>query len=147
MARNSRTSRRKRGREDLEQSVAEVEETMDNKPKSVCSEALGEKPEVQVLRQHFAKLCQGIQDPLNLAVQLYSEGVITKTVLGCIRNTSGTEKELILLEAVSDQVAIEPGKFTIFLNLLSKEAHLSSLAHSMEQQMRSKSAPLLILLG
>ena len=112
---------------------------MDRKTKSVCSEAQGEKPEVRVLRQHFAKLCQGIQNPLKLGVQLYSNGVITDTVLTHIRSASGTEKGLVLLGAVRDQVAVEPGKIDAFLSLLSEEPNLSSLADSMKQQMHSES--------
>ena len=117
---------------------------MDRKTKS---KALGEKPEVRVLRQHFAKLCQGIQNPLKLGVQLYSNGVITDTVLTRIRSASGTEKGLVLLGAVRDQFAIEPGKFEAFLSLLSEEPNLSSLADSMKQQMHSESTSSSILKG
>lgn len=100
------------------------------------SEELGEKPEVRVLRVNFAKLCKGIQDPLPLAIQLYSKGIITDALLKHVQSANGTEKSLTLLTAVRDQVEIEPGKFSSFLSLLREEPQLSSLAHSMELQIR-----------
>ena len=144
----ARTSRRSRGRGKRnpsfqERLFSETDETMGRRTKSVCSEPLGEKPEVRVLRQHFAKLCKGIQNPVNLGIKLYSYGIITDAVLTRIRSTDATEKELVLLEAVRNQVAIEPEKFEVFLSLLSEEPHLSSFADSMKQQMHSESALLL----
>ena len=145
MAGNSRTSRgRGKRNPSFQEQFSEADKTMDVKTKSVSSEALGEKPEARVLRQHFAKLCQGIQNPLNLGIKLYSNGVITDAVLTRIRDTSGIEKGLVLVEAVRNQVAVDPGKFEDFLSLLSEEPHLSSLADSMEQQMHSESSFILL---
>ena len=86
-----------------------------------------------VVRRHFAKLTQAVQDPLHLAHELYQEGILAQSLIGQIRgmNDRTTHKNSLLMEAVHDQVTT-PTRFHQFLDILKKEESLASTALSMQ---------------
>lgn len=88
--------------------------------------------EKTVVRKHFAKLTQTVQDPLHLAHELYQEGILAQSLIGQIRGMNDrTHKNSVLMEAVHDQVTT-PTRFQQFLAILKKEESLASIAVSMQ---------------
>ena len=89
-----------------------------------------ETVEAKTMRKHYADLTQAIQDPLRLAAKLYSENVIARNVLDSTIESPHTkvEKAMYLLQAVSDQIAINPKDFHCFLNVLKKDSSLQAAA-------------------
>ena len=88
--------------------------------------------EKTVVRRHFAKLTQAIQDPLHLAHELYQEGILAQSLIGQIRGMNDrTHKNSVLMEAVHDQVTT-PTRFHQFLAILKEEESLASIAMSMQ---------------
>ena len=87
-----------------------------------------ETPEAKTLRQHYADLTKAIQDPLGLASELYSADVIARKVLDSTIESSHTkvEKTMHLLQAVSDQIAVNPKDFHCFLTILKKRLFTAS---------------------
>ena len=66
-----------------------------------------------IFRKHYATLCDTIQDPLTLAVQLYIRGIITKAVRGhtFALGLSTSQKSNALLSAVEEQIRLNPETF------------------------------------
>ena len=82
-----------------------------------------ETPEAKTLQKHYADLTKAIQDPLGLASELYSADVIARKVLDSTIESSHikVEKTMHLLQAVSDQIAVNPKDFHCFLTILKKD--------------------------
>ena len=96
----------------------------------MASKANEETVEAKTMRKHYADLTQAIQDPLRLAAKLYSENVIARNVLDSTIESPHTkvEKTMHLLQAVSDQIAINPQDFNCFLTVLKKDPSLQAAA-------------------
>jgi len=82
-------------------------------------------PQATTLRKHFSDLIRAIQEPVLLAVDLYSAEIITQNFLDRVSSaTAGltrTDKTSLLLGAVSDQTVVCPEAFDTFLSILSEE--------------------------
>ena len=89
-----------------------------------------ETPEAKTMQKRYADLTKAIQDPLGLATELYSEDVIVKRVLDSTLESSHikVEKTMHLLQAVSDQIAVNPKDFHCFLTVLKKDSSLRAVA-------------------
>ena len=82
-----------------------------------------------------ADLIRGIQDPELLAWELYSDDVVSETVVDevSVVGLSGVQKKSRLLSAVRDQIAVDPAKFQNFLHALNKQPPLIKVAKSSRQ--------------
>ena len=92
-------------------------------------------PQATTLRNHFSDLIRAIQDPVLLAVDLYSAEIITQTLLERVSTATAltrTDKTSLLLGAVSDQTVVSPRTFDNFLNILSED-HGPSLPDIVEK--------------
>ena len=81
-------------------------------------------PEATVLRKHFSELVKTIQEPVLLAAELYSAGIITHNLLERVSSATflaRTDKTSMLLGAVSDHTSTYPETFDTFLSILSEE--------------------------
>ena len=81
-------------------------------------------PEATVLRKHFSELVKTIQEPVLLAAELYSAGIITHNLLERVSSatvSTRTDKTCWLLGAVSDHTSTDPEAFDTFLSILSEE--------------------------
>ena len=77
-----------------------------------------------VLRKYFSELVRAIQDPVLLAVDLFSAEIITQTLMNrvnCATTSTNTDKTSWLLSAVSDHTSVCPEAFDTFLSVLRKE--------------------------
>ena len=92
-----------------------------------------ETPEAMAFRNHFAELAKAIQDPVGLAMELYSRGIITQELLSSINETQSKQASKVkLLQAVGDQISLTPGKFDVFLSILKGDASLKLIAKNMQ---------------
>lgn len=89
-----------------------------------------ETVEAKTMRKHYADLTKAIQDPLGLASELYSADVIARSILDSALESTNpkVEKAMHLLQAVSDQIAINPKDFHCFLAVLKKDSSLQATA-------------------
>ena len=89
-----------------------------------------ETPEAKTMRKHYADLTKAIQNPLGLASELYSANVIARNILDSTLESSCTkvEKTMHLLQAVSDQITVNPKDFHCFLDVLRKDSSLQATA-------------------
>ena len=87
----------------------------------------------EAFRKCSADLIQSIQDPLSLAWELFTTGVVTKAVVDGV-NVVGTpvEKNNKLLSAVRDQIDVDPPKLQNLLRALRKRAPLKEVADKLE---------------
>ena len=88
----------------------------------------------EAFRKCSADLIQSIQDPVLLAWELFSAGVVTKAVVDGV-NVVGTtsEKSTKLLSAVRDQIDVDPAKLQNLLQALRKQAPLKEIADKLER--------------
>ena len=90
-------------------------------------------PAYEVFRKHSADLLRGIQDPGELAWELYSKKIISVAV----RETANNEmlergkRTSDLLAAVDSQIAINPRVFDVFLSILTKLPSMDYLCSRM----------------
>ena len=92
----------------------------------------------EAFRKHSADLLTAIQDPEVLAWKLFSESVVTLTVVEFANNMthergSRTSK---LLMALGSQIAVDPGVFDMFLSVLAKQPSMSDLCRRMKDTYR-----------
>ena len=89
-----------------------------------------ETVEAKTIRKHYADLTKAIQDPLGLASELYSADVIARRILDSALESTNpkVEKAMHLLQAVSDQIAVNPKDFHCFLAVLKKDPSLQAIA-------------------
>ena len=93
-----------------------------------------------VFRKHFAKLARSIQDPDGLALELYSEKMITRAVRDNAVMTTLTkqQKSTVLLQAIESKLETDPSDFTTLITVLQSDPTLMSLATRMIQMYRGK---------
>ena len=76
----------------------------------------------------FGRLVEAIQDPLVLASELYSKGIIPEAVVSKVLPGTGLtdcEKNAIVLRAVSSRLRTFPSDFEQLLDVLEKSSALS----------------------
>ena len=83
-----------------------------------------------------ADLIRGIQDPELLAWELFSNDVISETVMNEVGmvGLSGVQRKTKLLSAVRDQIAVDPAKFQKLLLVLRKQPPLKGLSYCATQK-------------
>ena len=94
-------------------------------------EATPPSKESEAFRKCSADLLRGIQDPELLAWELYSDEVIPQTVMDEVSmvGLSAVQRKTRLLSAVRDQIAVDPAKFQILLQVLRKQLPLKGLSY------------------
>ena len=95
-----------------------------------------ESPEYSTFREHYATLCGAIQDPLSLAAQLFSKGIISSAVQErmAILGLSRLEKNNELLSAVGMQIRTNSQTFHEFVSALKEDSSMQSLVESMQSK-------------
>ena len=95
-----------------------------------------ETPEYRTFREHYYRLMQAIQDPLSLAAQLYSQGIIASAVKEqmSMLGLSRLEKNNVLLNAVEMQIQTDSSVLHIFLATLNEDHSMQSLVESMQSK-------------
>ena len=88
----------------------------------------------EAFRKCSAELTRGIQDPELLAWELYSDDVVSETIVDevSVVGLSSVQRKTRLLNAVSDQIAVDPAKFQNLLLALRKQAPLKDVADKLE---------------
>ena len=91
-------------------------------------------PAYEAFRKHFADLLTVIQNPENLACDLYSEDIITvrERKAACYHMHDESMRTSNLLSAVESRIAVNPRAFDVFLSTLAKEPSMSDLCRSMK---------------
>ena len=95
-----------------------------------------ETPEYRTFREHYYRLMQAIQDPLSLAAQLYSQGIIASAVKEqmSVLGLSRLEKNNVLLSAVEMQIQTDSSVLHIFLATFNEDPSVQSLVESMQSK-------------
>ena len=99
-------------------------------------------PAYETFRKQSADLLTVIQDPEVLAWELYSENVVTSTVVEFANNMlhgRGTRTSNLLM-AVDSRIAVDPGVFDVFLSVLDRRPSMSDLCGRMKDSYRKSSA-------
>ena len=95
-----------------------------------------ETPEYRAFREQYYRLMQAIQDPLSLAAQLYSQGIIASAVKEqmSVLGLSRLEKNNVLLNAVEMQIQTDPSVLHVLLATLNEDPSVQSLMESMQSK-------------
>ena len=95
-----------------------------------------ESPEYSTFREHYDRLYRAIQDPLSLAAQLFSKGIISSAVQQrmAILGLSILEKNNELLTAVEKQIRTNSQTFHEFVSALKEDPSMQSLVESMQSK-------------
>ena len=82
---------------------------------------------------------RGIQDPELLAWELYSSNVISKKQVdeASMARQSAMQRKTRLLSAIGNQIAVDPAKFKILLNVLGKHLPLEDILDKLKSTYRS----------
>ena len=90
-------------------------------------------PAYEAFRKHSADLRTVIQDPDDLAWDLYSEDIITadEREAACYHMHDGSMRTSSMLSAVESKIEVDPGKFDVFLSVLAKQPSMSDLCKRM----------------
>ena len=90
--------------------------------------------EYSVFREHYSRLCHAIQDPLSLAIQMFSAGVITSAVMERMNvpALSRLDKNNELLSAVAMRIKTDSSTFDMVLSCLNADVSLQSLVENMQ---------------
>ena len=101
---------------------------------TVASNSAGFSAASEAFRKCSADLIRGIQDPELLAWELYSDDVVSETVVDevSVVGLSGVQRKTRLLSAVRDQLAVDPNKFQNLLQALRKQPPLKDVAEKLE---------------
>ena len=96
--------------------------------------AAGVNAASEAFRKCSADLIRGIQDPELLAWELYSDDVVSETVVDevSVVRLSSVQRKTKLLSAVRDQIAVDPAKFQNLLLALRKQPPLKDVADKLE---------------
>ena len=96
--------------------------------------AAGVSAASEAFRKCSADLIRGIQDPELLAWELYSDDVVSETVVDDVSvvGLSSVRRKTRLLSAVRDQIAVDPLKYQNFLLALRKQPPLKAVADKLE---------------
>ena len=88
----------------------------------------------EAFRKCSADLIRGIQHPELLAWELYSDDVISETVVDevSVVGLSSVQRKTRLLSAVRDQIAVDSAKFQNFLLALRKQPPLKDVTEKLE---------------
>ena len=91
-------------------------------------------PEQQAFRQVYVELLEAIQEPVYLAANLYSAGMLPLAVRAEMTTpgVSRFEKNEKLLTAVESQIKTTPQKFARFLSVLSRDSSMESLVEKLQ---------------
>ncbi len=91
--------------------------------------------ESDVLREHYDKLYEIIHNADALAMQLYSNGLIAKSLRSDIQDSSRQpEKNKLLLGAVERVITADHRKLHEFMEVLSGEPYLQHIVESMKSK-------------
>lgn len=95
-----------------------------------------ETSEYHTFREHYYRLMRAIQDPLSLAAQLYSLGIIASAVKEqtSMLGLSRLEKNNVLLGAVEMQIQTDPSVLHVLLATLNEDSSMQSLVESMQSK-------------
>ena len=95
--------------------------------------------EFEAFQKCSTDLIRGIQDPELLACELFSNDVISETVMHEVgmAGLSGVQRKTKLLTAVRDQIAVDPAKFQKLLLVLRKQPPLKGLSYCTSSEMVS----------
>ena len=90
--------------------------------------------EQQAFREAYAELMEAIQNPVYLAANLYSAGIIPLSVRMEMTTpgVSRFEKNEKLLTAVESQIKATPQKFAKFLSVLSGDSSMEPLVEKLQ---------------
>ena len=101
---------------------------------ATASNSAGVSAASEAFRKCSADLIRGIQDPELLAWELYSDDVVSETVVDemSVVGLSGVQRKTRLLSAVRDQITVDPNKFQNFLQALRKQPPLKHVADKLE---------------
>ena len=101
---------------------------------ATASNSAGVNAASEAFRKCSADLIRGIQDPELLAWELYSDDVVSETVVDevSVVGLSGVQRKTRLLSAVRDQIAVDPTKFQNLLHALRKQPPLKDVADRLE---------------
>ena len=93
-----------------------------------------ETPEYRTFREHYDRLVHAIQDPLPLAIRLFSKGIITSAVKErmIVLGLTTLEKNNALLSAVEKQIQSNPCTLHGFLSALNEDPSLRALVESVQ---------------
>ena len=88
----------------------------------------------ETFRKHSAGLRTVIQDPGDLAWELFSKGVVTSTVVEFTNNMlhDRGERTSQLLMAVGSQIEVDPTMFDVFLSTLDTRSSMSDIYKRMK---------------
>ena len=92
----------------------------------------------EAFRKHSADLIRAIQDPEVLAWELYSDQVISDSVVDdvSVAALSPVQKKTRLLAAVRDQITVDPAKIVKFIQALRKQPIMEEVARKLEETYR-----------
>ena len=102
----------------------------------MATHELQESREHFIFRKYFARLFDAIQDPVFLAAELYSRGIIPREVLERTHLFSLTklEKNSALLSAVETHIRVNSQAFHEFISALNEDISMEFLV----ERIRSK---------
>ena len=88
----------------------------------------------KVFRKHSADLLTIIQDPENLAWELYAENIIPPAVRDTVTYPmhEKSARTMKLLIAVESKIKVDAGVFNMFLSVLAKQPSMSDLCGRMK---------------
>ena len=90
--------------------------------------------ESEAFRKCSTDLMREIQDPELLAWELYSDGIVSETVMDKVSvvGLSSVQRKTRLLSAVRVQIATDPTKFQNFLKVLRNKPQLKDVAEKLK---------------
>lgn len=88
----------------------------------------------EAFRKCSSDLLRGIQDPELLAWELYSDDVVSETVVDevSVLGLSAFQRKTKLLSAVRNEIAVDSAKFQNLLTVLKKKPPLKSVVEKLE---------------
>ena len=91
-------------------------------------------PAYKAFRKYSADLLTAIQDPEVLAWELFSESVVSFTIVEFANNIVHERGARVsnLLMAVGSQIAVDSGALDVFLSVLAKRPSMSDLCRKMK---------------
>ena len=101
---------------------------------TALSSGAGVSAASEAFRKCSADLIRGIQDLEILAWELYSDGVVSETVVDEVNvvGLSSVQRKTRLLSAVRDQITVDPAKFQTLLLALRKRPPLKDVTDKLE---------------
>ena len=96
-------------------------------------------PELKVFKLYFSKLVDSISHPERLALELYSQEMISRKVRDEAMKITGPstyDRALKLVESVEDQIAVKPSVLHKFLSVVRGDPSLLYIADAMSDSCR-----------